>query len=551
MFTGLSTSLWAQLSPGELHKSHAFLEGVTNCTKCHSSGKKITSQKCLACHTILKERIEAGKGLHANPEYKNCVDCHSEHHGRNFKLIYWEKGQENFDHTLTGYPLEGGHTKLKCNQCHKPEFQVIKSVLLEKKKDLNKTLLGLDKACLNCHIDEHRSQLSQDCLSCHVMEAWKPQEKFDHDKTDFPLTGKHIDVSCIKCHPQLRDNKYPNDKTYLKYAGLKFAQCSSCHEDAHKGQLGKNCKSCHQTKGWKVIETASFDHSRTRFPLKGKHNDVKCESCHKPGLPRRGLKFAHCSDCHEDFHKGQFRDRASRGDCKECHTERGFKPSTFTLAKHQKSSYPLKGAHLAVPCIACHGVEKGNKRRRGRGSKIQMNRFVFENTRCNGCHEDIHRGEVKKYIQEGGCEFCHVVDTWHKVIFDHSKTDFPLKGKHRDVQCTSCHTTITTSRSVSYIQFQNMATDCQNCHKDIHRGQFRTTVNVKGKQKQLTDCSRCHSEENWKPEKFDHNRDSKFSLEGAHEKVPCQDCHKKEAAGGESFTRFKPLSSECKSCHGA
>ena len=41
---------FAQISPGDLSKAHASLEGVSNCTKCHTVGKKVTSEKCLDCH---------------------------------------------------------------------------------------------------------------------------------------------------------------------------------------------------------------------------------------------------------------------------------------------------------------------------------------------------------------------------------------------------------------------------------------------------------------------------------------------------------------------
>src|SRR6185503_11348080 len=40
----------ALFSPGALAKAHAELEGISNCQKCHEQGKRVTAQKCLACH---------------------------------------------------------------------------------------------------------------------------------------------------------------------------------------------------------------------------------------------------------------------------------------------------------------------------------------------------------------------------------------------------------------------------------------------------------------------------------------------------------------------
>ena len=89
---------FAQLSPGDLARPHAQLEGLKNCTKCHETGEQITGKNCLSCHTLLSERIDAGKGLHAGPDHKDCVRCHSDHHGREFEIVFWKEGPYNFDH---------------------------------------------------------------------------------------------------------------------------------------------------------------------------------------------------------------------------------------------------------------------------------------------------------------------------------------------------------------------------------------------------------------------------------------------------------------------
>ena len=538
----------AQLSPGDLHQSHAFLEGLSNCTQCHSAGAQIAVENCLACHTLLKARIDAGKGLHANPEYRKCVNCHSDHHGRNFKLIHWKEGEENFEHGLTGYQLEGAHAKLQCRDCHKPANIANQTVLLEKKKNLEQTFLGLQQDCLSCHHDEHRGQMKKDCLSCHNMDAWKPSPGFDHNKTRFVLTGKHRDVACEKCHPSVTDNRFPNDPSFLKFAVAKFAACTDCHEDVHKGQFGLNCTSCHSTAGWNQINEARFNHDKTRFPLKGKHRQVQCESCHKPGRPRRGLKFAKCTDCHSDFHQGQFAKRASRGACEECHSVEGYSPSSFTLEKHQQTDYPLLGAHQAIPCIACHA---GGPRQKGASrSMLKVNRFTFSGTACQDCHKDPHFGEVDKYKQAKGCESCHAVESWRRVSFDHNQTGFELRDRHAEIACRDCHKPVAVGTPRERLQIQGLAGDCQSCHQDVHQGQFEHAALVGGKTVRMTDCSRCHSAYRWQPDKFDHNRHSRFPLEGGHEKVPCQDCHPKAERNGAVFAVYKPLGTECSNCHG-
>ena len=99
----------AQISPGDLSQPHAHLKGLSNCTKCHTLGEKISNQKCLDCHLDIGIRLSEGRGYHSSIEVqgKACIKCHSDHHGQNFKMIRLDK--EHFDHTLTGYNLQGGH----------------------------------------------------------------------------------------------------------------------------------------------------------------------------------------------------------------------------------------------------------------------------------------------------------------------------------------------------------------------------------------------------------------------------------------------------------
>ena len=109
----------AQISPGPLSRFHQALEGARNCRACHGP-KGVTRELCLTCHTALGQRIAAGQGLHARPEYAvGCERCHVEHQGRGFELVFWGKeGRASFDHGQTGFPLEGRHKALGCESCH-------------------------------------------------------------------------------------------------------------------------------------------------------------------------------------------------------------------------------------------------------------------------------------------------------------------------------------------------------------------------------------------------------------------------------------------------
>jgi hypothetical protein len=535
-----ATSAFAQLSPGDLSKPHSFLEGLDNCNKCHGFERQISSNKCLACHTLMGERIKAGKGLHANSDYKQCELCHVEHLGKDYELIFWKGGQGKFDHAQTGYRLEGKHTQAECRACHRWKNIVEKDRLQELKKDLNRTYMGLKQECLTCHHDEHRGQLA-DCQGCHSYAAWKPVREFDHNKAKFALTGKHLSLTCEKCHLAVADNKFENDKEYVKFKGLQYERCLDCHKDAHNNKFGQNCEGCHNTTGWGSVNRTDFDHGKTKFALIGKHAIIACDKCHLPGKSFKQMKFEKCMDCHNDYHNGQFAARQGKGACEECHTVSGFTPTKFTLAQHQKSKYPLEGSHLAVPCISCHlktTLENG----------AEFVRFRFENTKCLTCHANPHEKQVDKYLSKGGCEFCHAVDGWRKVSFDHASTKLPLEARHKEISCGKCHEKSTSGKRT--LKFAELPLRCQDCHEDIHVRQFASMEKTAPGKPMETDCARCHTSNSWTAEKFDHNRDSQFKLDGAHLKVSCRSCHKETTVDGKRYIPFKPMSMVCNSCHG-
>ena len=539
-----AVSVLAQLSPGDLSNPHRHLEGLKNCTKCHEIGEKVQPGKCLDCHTLLKTRIQENLGLHARNEFKNCVECHSDHQGRDFDLIWWKEGINKFDHSKTGYSLEGKHQLLKCRECHKSDNIIEKQKYISKNKDLNRTYLGLDKGCLSCHRDEHRGQLSRNCVKCHDLNAWKPAPLFDHNQTSFSLTGKHLSVDCIYCHKRVEEKTDAKDQSYLKFKGLKFSTCSDCHLDPHQGRLGSYCKKCHSVNSWKGIANQDFDHNQTRFPLVGMHQKVNCNECHRSNRSLKNLIFNRCSYCHEDYHRGQFSHRQQKGDCKECHSEEGFLPSTFSVEQHNVGTYPLQGAHLAVPCNLCHPK-----------SNDGMIKFRFSSTHCQTCHRDPHNKGADLYLSAYNisykndiCQYCHTFDSWSKITFDHLKTNFKLTGKHESISCKSCHKNDVPDPDVSVILKLNK-TKCQECHHDIHAGQFKSLKSDESESVNFVKCDKCHTTINWRASKFDHDTHSDFKLEGAHRHLKCEQCHMTVNENGVIFVRYKPINSSCSSCH--
>lgn len=515
----LNPGVFAQISPGELAEPHAHLEGISNCTKCHELGEKVSDAKCLACHTELKARIDLKKGYHASSKVyrKSCTICHSDHLSKKYDIVHLDKNK--FDHQDTGFLLEGKHKEKKCEDCHKAEN--ITDPLIKKKKI---TFLGLNTACISCHEDRHQKTLSVICTDCHTNEAFKPASKFDHTKSKFPLKGQHKSVECKKCH----EIGTLNGKDYQKFKGLQFASCVNCHKDIHDNQFGKNCTECHSEESFKTVKGIStFDHNKTNYKLVGKHSSLSCKTCHKVSLTAP-LKHARCSDCHTDYHKGQFTKKGITPDCLDCHTEKGFQGSSFTFERHNTSMFKLDGAHAATPCISCH-------------KKSGEWQFRELGIRCIACHENIHLKTIKeKFIPEGRCENCHKTASWGKVTFDHTTTNFELKGKHLERSCRDCHFKKDNNEKVVQ-KFSELTGKCDDCHTDVHQKQF--TVNGE------VNCTTCHGGfDNWKADRFDHSS-TRFKLDGGHKGVDCRKCHHENKSALFPFIQYKNTDTKCISCH--
>ncbi len=528
VLTGLLTimftsRLFAQISPGDLTYAHVKLEGLSNCTKCHVLGKQVQESKCLACHTEIKQLISQNIGYHASAEVKNkkCWDCHSEHHGRDFRIINFNP--DKFDHSITGFTLEGKHSQTKCIDCHQTKFINNKKLFAKRKN----TYLGLSTNCVTCHQDVHQGTLGNKCSSCHNTVKFKPAALFNHDNAKFKLTGAHKKVECIKCHEEVKRN----GKTFQKFVGLQFKNCAPCHRDIHNGQFGNNCIRCHNVESFKLVNKNSFDHDKTKFPLRGAHIKVACADCHGKNLTSKP-KFALCTDCHKDAHFGEFTKNKVVENCNDCHTVESFKTTSFTIEDHNKSKFQLTGSHLAVTCQSCHYIEKEKQ-------------WHFKNIglKCIDCHKNVHGTEIaEKFMPGNNCSSCHSTDRWNKITFDHNLTSFKLEGKHDSTSCSDCHVEKSASSKITF-KFVSLKSNCTTCHRDIHFGQFDSE-----EREDVPVCENCHGFNSWKPVKFNHEKTS-FPLKGAHEKVNCSACHKPVQKNGNIFVMYKLKDFKCATCH--
>jgi hypothetical protein len=549
---GLPLASRAQVSPGPLAKAHAEFEGNLGCIKCHGKGEGEMDRKCLECHKGIALLVTQKRGFHGLEGSKDCGKCHPDHGGRDFSLIAWpDKTPEKFDHSRTGWALRSKHAGVECRKCHVPVHVSPEFAAVAQRKGPD-SWAGLDENCKNCHEDIHRGALGDNCTKCHDENAWRPARNFNHAATAFPLTGKHAKVKCAECHEAERLH-LAHDKAgrvIPLYKPLPHGECVECHADPHKGSLGPTCSRCHTTDDFKTV--ARFDHDLTRYPLRGMHAKVKCEQCHddKTAWGKRP-PFATCGGCHADPHAGQATVAGKAVDCAGCHNVDGFKTSTFTVARHVDTLFPLAGAHARVKCMDCHGLKPQGTDAQVATLLGKANVWIHPtHSRCVSCHRDPHAGRFSpkgERARANDCLSCHSMDTFHPSTFDiaaHQNARFRLEGAHRAVPCTGCHKELaaaSTPDRMLPIQIDKRA--CNDCHTTPHGTQF-------DHRKGGNACDSCHGLESFKPAvKFDHDNVKGFPLEGQHRKVPCGGCHPTVETQGRTMTLYNPIPTRCESCH--
>ncbi len=462
--------------PGPLSAAHADLE--KDCASCHKAFDGGAERPlCMTCHEEVASDLAAKTGYHGRQSLAltgPCRTCHAEHKGRDADVL--GLSEATFDHARTDYPLKGSHQRVACNDCH----------LEGKRRD------AAPNDCVGCHRedDPHGDAMSDDCSSCHDEVRWQAG-KFDHAKTDYPLTGAHREAGCDGCHAGQRFEGTPTT-------------CISCHaiDDAHGGRFGQACVDCHTTTAW---QRKDFDHGKkTGFPLVGAHVSARCDSCHR--RPPDELELPKdCASCHraDDVHAGRF-----GTECESCHTAVAWKQERFDHAA--KTKFPLRDAHAKVACEGCHSKKLAPN------EKMDM--------RCSACHakDDVHREALGS-----DCADCHDERKFEgHVRFDHDLTRFPLLGLHAASGCEACHVDRT---------FQRADRTCRGCHAgdDVHEGTLGPS------------CERCHTPNGWMHWTFDHDRQTGFPLAGGHDGIACGGCHRQPLGGA-----FQ-MAQRCVDCHEA
>ena len=345
--------------------------------------KKHASVPCARCHNGRTQQgktgfVEISPGCsdnhcHADVLHRGSLDkagapiCAKCHSAGTWTTNAFDHSVETFPTGEPGFPLRGAHKDNTCEACHP-----------------KKQFAGTARTCAaaGCHADDdaHKGRLGKACERCHVETG---DNTFDHQTMSaFRLDGKHLAVRCADCHPSVTFKPRPVD-------------CFGCHPEpaVHKGQYGTLCEQCHTTRTWGSVKPL---HDVGDFSLKGAHDNIACERCHRDSRPLAGSGNL-CLNCHrqDDVHNNALSPR-----CGECHTQWSFAPARFD---HTSVGCTLTGLHRTLACFDCH--RSGN--------------FAGLSPTCVGCHHDdaVRAANVPTNNGSGHpvqtqCGTCHNPNTW-------------------------------------------------------------------------------------------------------------------------------------------
>ena len=300
-----------------------------------------------------------------------------------------------------------------------------------------------------------------------------------------------------------------------------------CHKpDPHNGQFAKRpgggeCASCHTVDGWKPSTFTVKEHASSAYPLEGKHCAAGMRQVSHSQRQGHAVQ-----DQVRALHRlpqgrarGQFAAAPYLNACDRCHNLEGYKPSTFTLARHKETHFVLTGGHVAVPCADCHKESADAQAQAGGDLSLEGS--------------DLH--ELPRRSAQGPVQRTHAAGA--------EPTELPPAAKlatppNRGRSCRASTTRRHRSRwwGAPGHRLHRLPQAAQPGDQADQRGLHSCAHQVRGlprgcsrqavRQGRRHPLRRCHNSTKWKPALFDHDKRTAFPLRGLHQNVRCAECHK-------------------------
>jgi hypothetical protein len=455
--------------------------------------------------------------------------------------------------------LAGASLSRSCNECHAPI-----RAQMERGTGIHGSLdAALADDCARCHLEHIGDSVGLVTVNSFARAGIASPELYDHDHAGgLDLAGRHRELRCENCHVNAGNDML--EEGQARFLGLS-QECTACHNDVHKGELGGDCAKCHgQEQPFK--DAALFAHPMG-FPLVDGHANLQCSACHTTLGDFKGLATG-CASCHDSPHEPRFVEAAAllaRGadarpvagiadGCASCHLPTAPRWSDanarVTPALHAATGFALVPPHDTQSCVSCHpGIERAPAAVARSAEDRRVDFPGRTQDACEACHRDPHGGQFRGSTVGDDCLDCHARTEFTPTRFDlamHARCDFPIDGGHRAVACSSCHEVVDGVR-----RFAGTQSACVACHEDVHDGAFDRAgmpATVDGR----SDCARCHTTDGFHRVTWtaaDHAMWTGEALLGKHAEASCSDCHRRGPAPARGPAPFTAAPKDCAACH--
>ena len=470
----------------DIHDQYYVLSGAhaliaDQCVTCHNGDYNNTPSTCVGCH-------QSDYNQTTNPSHialnfsTDCASCHTQSD--------WSPAEYSA-HDDEYFPIYSGAHEGEWDQCTDCHTNTSNYSIY---------------TCTTCHTNPETNQQhngvggyiyeSSACYACHP--TGDSQGSFDHQSSNFPLTGAHLTVDCASCH----SGGYQGTPT----------ECVACHtQDYNQSSnpshttlgLPMDCATCHTTQpDW---NPATFDIHNQFYVLSGAHAIIadQCVTCHNGNYNNTPST---CVGCHQaDYNQTDNPSHTALNfstDCASCHSQTNWAPAEYS--DHDDQFFPIySGTHDGEwdQCTDCHTNTN--------------NYSIFT---CTTCHTPTetnqqHNGVGGYVYQSSACLACHPTGD-SQGSFNHNSSGFPLTQGHAGVDCVSCHAN----------GYENTPTECDACHMPDYNQSSNPNHTVLGLS---TNCVTCHTTNpDWDPALFP-NHNAYYPLLGAHATISnqCATCH--------------------------
>lgn len=376
---------------------------AVQCEECHKQAATGIfyglSTQCDSCHlsdwqkTVDPPHASAGSAFAA----ANCQGCHE-------TFDSWLGA--TFNHSATGFILDGAHATLPCEQCHVNNNYNLQNISNNDCGNSGCHLTTWQQTNNPPHANSPQWFPLAGCSGCHNTASWTTTT-FNHNLTGFALTGAHATTPCALCHVNSNYNLTSTDCYGCHTADWNSTQTLGGNVPNHValGYPTSLCSTCHDTVAW---ADGTFNHSTTGWALTGAHLTTACNLCHVNNNYSLTSSNTSCYGCHTaDWSStqtlgGSVPNHVAAGfptTCDTCHTTTSWLGATFN---HTYYPIPHHGSvcndchqvstdYSSFTCINCH-TTTAHQQVETVNEHAGVSGFVYGPTTCYNCHKNGGQG---------------------------------------------------------------------------------------------------------------------------------------------------------------